>query len=155
MPPDNTRPVRVCSQGDSRVGWLTVRRRRLTARGVHPAGAVQHVCAWFYVDGAVAPTTGERFCLALPYLTAETCHLLVKTFAHASPDRLNRLLLDHRGAHPAQHLTIPAHGRLVFFPPDAPELNPMERVWREVKDDLAWQQFMHVEAQPDFVGQLS
>jgi hypothetical protein len=27
-------------------------------------------------------------------------------------------------------------------------------VWRDVKDDPAWQQFMHVEAQQDFVGQL-
>ena len=30
----------------------------------------------------------------------------------------------------------------------------MERVWRDVKDDLAWQQFMHVEAPQDVVGQL-
>jgi putative transposase len=44
--------------------------------------------------------------------------------------------------------------RLVFLPPYCPELNPIERVWRAVKDDLAWQQFMHVEAQQDFVGQL-
>jgi hypothetical protein len=31
MPPTHTRPVRVFSQGESRLGLLTVRRRRLTA----------------------------------------------------------------------------------------------------------------------------
>lgn len=154
MPPGNTRPVRVFSQDESRFGLLTVRRRRLTARGVQPVGAVQHVFEWFYVYGAVAPTTGERFFLELPYLNAETFQLFVNTFAHAFPDSLNVLLLDNSGAHTAQQLTIPANVRLVFFPPYCPELNPIERVWRDVKDDLAWKQFMHVEAQQDVVGQL-
>jgi transposase len=146
--------VRVFSQDESRFGLLTVRRRRLTARGVQPVGAVQHVFEWFYVYGAMAPTTGARFFLELPYLNAETFQLFVNTFAHAFPDSLNVLLLDNSGAHTAQQLTIPANVRLVFFPPYCPELNPIERVWRDVKDDLAWQQFMHVEAQQDFVGQV-
>jgi hypothetical protein len=63
IPPENTRPVRVFSQDESRLGLLTVRRRRLTVCGVQPVGAVQHVFEWFYVYGAVAPTTGERFLL--------------------------------------------------------------------------------------------
>jgi transposase len=32
-------------------------------------------------------------------------------------------------------------------------LNPIERVWRDLKDDLAWRQFATVEAQQDDVGQ--
>jgi hypothetical protein len=38
---------------------------------VQPVGAVQHVFEWWYVYGAVVPTTGERFFLELPYLNAE------------------------------------------------------------------------------------
>jgi putative transposase len=67
---------------------------------------------------------------------------------------LNLLLLDNRGAHTAQRLTLPANVRLGFFPPYGPELNPIERVWRDLKDDLAWQQFMHLEAQQIYVGNL-
>jgi hypothetical protein len=59
-PPEHTRPVRVFSQDDSRLGWLTVRRRRLTADGVQPVGAVHQVFAGFSGDGAGAPTTGAR-----------------------------------------------------------------------------------------------
>ena len=62
IPPAQTRPVRVFSQDERRFGGLTVRRRRLTAFGVQPVGTVPHVFEWFDVDGAVAPTTGERFC---------------------------------------------------------------------------------------------
>jgi len=154
IPPANTRPVRVFSQDERRFGLLTVRRRRLTARGVQPTGAVQHVFEWFYVYGAVAPTTGERFFLELPYLNAESFQLFIDAFAQAFADSLNILLLDNSGAHTAQQLTIPANVRLVFLPPYCPELNPIERVWRDLKDDLTWQQFPHVEVQQDYVGQL-
>jgi hypothetical protein len=133
---------------------LTVRRRRLTARGVQPLGAVQQVFAWFDVDGAVAPTTGERFCLQRPCLNAESYQLFVDAFAEAFADRFNILLLDTSGAHTAPRLTIPADRRLVCLPPYGPELNPIERVWRDLKDDLAWQPFLKVDAQQDEVEQL-
>src|ERR671915_142565 len=70
-PAANARPIRVFSQDESRFGLLTVRRRRLTACGVQPVGAVQHIFEWFSVYGAVEPTTGARFFLELPYLNTE------------------------------------------------------------------------------------
>jgi hypothetical protein len=154
IPPANTRPVRVFSQDARRFGVLTVRRRRLTARGVQPVGLGQHVFDWCYVYGAVAPTTGERCFLEWPYLHAETFPRFVDAFAQAFPDSLNILLLDHRGAHTAQHLRWPAHVRYVGLPPYGPELNPIERVWRDLKDDLAWQQFTDLNAQQEYVGDL-
>jgi transposase len=144
----------VFTQDESRLGLLTVRRRRLTAYGVQPVGSVQHVFEWFYVYGAVAPTTGERFFLELPYLNADSFQLFVNAFAHAFPDSLNILLLDNSGAHTAQRIRWPESVRCVWLPPYCPELNPIERVWRDLKDDLAWQQFPNVEAQLDYVGQL-
>jgi transposase len=154
IPPENTRPVRVFSQDESRVGLLTVRRRRLTACGVQPVGSVQHVFEWFYVYGAVAPTTGEHFFPELPYLNAQTFQLFVDAFAAAFPDSLNILLVDNSGAHTAQHMRWPEQVRCVWLPPYGPELNPIERVWRDLKDDVAWQQFLNVDAQQDEVGQL-
>jgi transposase len=133
---------------------LTVRRRRLTARGRQPVGSVQHVFEWFDVYGAVEPTTGERFFLELPYLNAESFQLFVETFAQAFPESLNLLLLDNSGAHTARHLTLPDNVRLVFLPPYCPELNPIERVWRDLKDALAWLHFPTLEAQQDYMATL-
>jgi transposase len=144
----------VFSQDESRFGLLTVRRRRLTARGVQPVGSVQHLFEWFYVYGAVAPATGARFFLELPYLNAEGFQLFLDAFAQAFADSLNILLLDNSGAHTAQRLSIPAHVRLVFLPPYCPELNPIERVWRDLKDDMAWQHFSNLAAQQDYVCDL-
>jgi transposase len=154
IPPDNTRPIRVFSQDESRFGLLTVRRRRLTARGIQPVGLVQHTFEWFYVYGAVAPTTGERFFLELPYLNADTFQIFLDAFADAFPDSLNILLLDNSGAHTAQCLRWPANVLPGWLPPYCPELNPSERVWRDVKDDLAWLQFPALDAQQMYVGDL-
>jgi hypothetical protein len=117
MPPENMHPVRVVSQAESRVGLLTVRRRRLTARGVQPVGAVPHLLAWLSVYGAVAPTPGERCFLERPYRNAESFQLCINACAQAVADSLNILLLDHSGAHTAQRLTIPANVRLLCWPP--------------------------------------
>jgi transposase len=107
---------------------LTVRSRSLTARGVQPLGAVQHVFEWFYVYGAIAPTTGERFFLELPYLNAENFQIFIELFAEAFPDSLNLLRLDNSGARTAQRITMPEHVCLVFLPGYCAELNPIEWV---------------------------
>jgi transposase len=144
----------VFSQDAGRFGLLTVRRRRLTARGVQPIGPVQHVFEWFYVYGAVEPMTGERFFLELPYLNAAMFQLFMDAFAKAFPSSLNLRLLENSGAHTAERLILPANVRLVFLPPYCPELNPIERVWRDLKDALAWLHFAHLEGQQDDVAEL-
>jgi hypothetical protein len=121
---------------------------------VQPIGAVQHVFAWFYVYGAVEPTPGDRFFLALPYLNAEMFQLFVEACAQAFPNSLNLLLLENSGAHTSQWLTLPENVHLVFLPPYCPELNPIERVWRDLKDDVAWQQCTDLNAQQDYLRHL-
>ena len=70
------------------------------------------------------------------------------------PDSLNILLWANRGAHTAQRIRWPANVQPVWLPPYCPELNPLERVWRDVKDDLAWQPFVDLAAQQVYVGNL-
>ena len=70
------------------------------------------------------------------------------------PDSWNLRLRDHRGAHTAQRILGPENVRCVWLPPDGPELNPIERVGRDLKDDLAWQPCANVEAPQADGGQL-
>ncbi len=82
---------------ESRWGLRTIRRRRITARGVKPVGTVQHRDATFWCDPAALPASGSAF-------------------------------------------------SLIFLPPYSPELNPIERVWRQLRDRLAWQRFPTLDA---------
>jgi transposase len=62
---------------------------------------------------------------------------------------LTILVLDQRGGHSANGLVLPAHVRRVWLPPASPERTPIDRVWRDRKDAIAWQQFIDLEAQQE------
>jgi transposase len=126
---------------ESRLGLQTVRRRRLTARGTKPVGPCQHRFDNFYLYGAIAPGSGDGYFLGLPKLNADLFQLFLDRFAVARPETLNVLLVDNSRCHTAHTLQIPSNVRLVFQEPYAPELNPAERVWQALKDELAWQCF--------------
>jgi transposase len=52
---------------------------------------------------------------------------------------------------------IPEHTRdvrCVWLPPHAPELSPLERVWRDGKEDLAWLRCPDVDTHQHEVGDL-
>jgi putative transposase len=84
--------------------------------------------------------------LAWPSRKADTFQLCVAAFAPASPDSLTSLLLDKSGAPTARRIRWPAHVRAGSLPPYGPELNPMERVWRDRKAERAWPPFTDLEA---------
>jgi transposase len=130
-------PVKVFAQDESRVGLWPIIRRRLTACGVQPLATVTHAFDNFSLYGAVEPTTGARFFLELPWLNTATFQLWVDHFAQAFPDSFNVLVLDNGAFHKAKALQWPAHVAPVFLPPYSPELNPIERLWRDLKDKLA------------------
>lgn len=146
IPSDRTLPIQVFAHDESRVGLQTIRRRRITAKGVKPQGTVQHDYDNCWVYGSVAPTTGERFFLLLPTLSAEQMQIFVDEFAKAHPSTFNVLLLDNSGAHTAKRLKLPPNVALVFQPAASPELNPAERVWQDLKEQLAWMTFADLDA---------
>jgi transposase len=131
---------------ESRLGLQTIRRRRITARGTQPVGIYQHAYHNFYVYGAIAPRTGDAYFLGMSTLRAAHFQLFLDRFAAARPQTLNILLVDNSRTHTAADLRIPANIKLLFQPPYAPELNPAERVWRVLKDALAWQCFTDLAA---------
>ena len=45
-------------------------------------------------------------------------------------------MLDHAPAHIAKTLVIPANVVLIYLPPYCPELNPVERLWQDLKGRL-------------------
>jgi transposase len=48
------------------------------------------------------------------------------------------MILDNGAFHKAKKLSIPTNARLVFLPPYSPELNPVERFWQDLKDQLSF-----------------
>jgi transposase len=64
------------------------------------------------------------------------------------------LLVDNGGIHVASDLEIPENIFLLFQPPYSPELNPIERVWEYLKDQLGWKLFSDLKELEDKVFEL-
>ncbi len=133
-----TLPLELWAMDESRFGLHTVRRRRITLRGIKPIGRYQHDFDNFYIYGAVAPRTGDGYFQARLALNSTQFQAFLDDFAAARPHTFNVLILDNARAHRASDLKLPANVALIFQPPYAPELNPCERVWLALKDGLAW-----------------
>jgi transposase len=130
-------PLKVFAQDETRLGLLPVVRRRLTARGVQPVATVTPQFDNFYLYGAVEPTTGASFFLELPYLNSGAFQLWLDGFAAPFPQSLNLRILDNGAGHKAKAVRWPSNVLPIFLPPYSPELNPIERLWRDLKDKLA------------------
>jgi transposase len=115
-------------------------RRRITARGVQPLLLAAYHFESLYLYGAVEPLTGESFFLELPTLNTQGFQLFLDHFAATDAASFHLLLLDNGAFHKARALRLPPNLGLLFFPPYAPELNPIERLWRDLKDWLAHSQ---------------
>jgi hypothetical protein len=137
--------VRIFCQDESRVGLLPVPRRRMTVSGIKPVGPGQYQFENFSVYGAVEPTTGESFFLEFPPLNTANFQIFLNEFSHSYQETLNMILMDHGSCHQAKSLVLPDHVVCLFLPPYSPELNPIERLGRDLQDRLAWVRFTQLE----------
>ena len=66
------------------------------------------------------------------------CQIFLNALAHQYPDTVTIVLMDNGSCHTAKALVVPANMGCLFLPPYSPELNPIERLWQDVKAQLAW-----------------
>jgi len=65
----------------------------------------------------------------------------LELFATAYPDDLHIIQLDNGGFHSSLNLSIPENVILLFQPAYSPEVNPIERLWGYIKEQLKWLRF--------------
>ena len=87
-----------------------------------------------YAYAAVDVVTGAMDSLILPYVNTDCMQVFVDEVAARHPERRIVMVLDGAGWHRGQGLKLPANLRLLSLPPYAPELNPVEHVWDELRD---------------------
>jgi hypothetical protein len=125
--------VRVLCQDESRLGLHLPIHRRLTGYGVKPVQVVEPLYESYWLYAAVEPTTGEAFWWELPHLDAECFSLFLGKFGQSYAESLNLILLDQAPAHVAKRVSVPENVVLVWLPAYSPELNPVERLWEDLK----------------------
>ena len=129
-------PVRLFFQDEARVGLHLPRYRRLTGRGVCPVQPFDPLYEYYWLYGAVEPATGEAHFWEMPALNADCFSVYLRELSRAYPDTLNVIALDNAPAHIARAVVVPANVVLLPLPSYSPELNPVERLWLHVRQQI-------------------
>lgn len=95
----------------------------------------QHIRQYTYAYAAIEPKTGETVSLMLPLVNTEAMNMHLAEIASRYPDNQIALVLDGAGWHTTDHLSIPENLTLIFLPPYSPELNPVEQLWKAMRQN--------------------
>jgi len=88
-------------------------------------------CYWLY--GAVDVVSGSSFFLEMSALDGDEFTVFLAELSREYAESLNVVIIDGAGAHTSPRLAVPENVVLVRLPPYCPDLNPVERLWRDVK----------------------
>ncbi len=120
-----------------RYGTRTELGRRWTACRYRPSGAMPIGYNYGYLSVALNPRSGELFALILPDMTVESFQAFVDEFGKFVGDQTQvRLIADGAAAHRSLRLKLKESVRIEQLPAYSPELNPVERLFKELRQKL-------------------
>lgn len=125
------KPLEIWFQDEARVGQKGTLTRLWARRGSRPRAPRDTRYEWAYLFGAVCPERAQSVALVLPHVNAEAMNLhLAEIGRFVAPGAHAVIVLDGAGWHSPPALQPPDNISLLFLPPYAPELNPVENVWQ-------------------------
>lgn len=131
----DSRPVVIMAQDEGRFGRISDVRTCWAPKGVRPRIAKQIVRSFVYVYAAVCMALGKMTSLILPYANTEMMNLFLEEVSKDFKDCFVIMLVDGAGWHRSGRLQLPENIKLVYQPSHSPELNPVEHLWEELREN--------------------
>ena len=125
---------RLMFQDEARFGRMARPKRCWASKGCRPVMANGYEREFTYVYGAVSPLEGEMDWMLCKEMNTERMGEFLTQVSTCHPDDFILLVLDGASSHKAKALVVPANVRLIPRPPYAPELNPQEHLWDELRE---------------------
>ena len=127
-------PICLMFQDEARFGRISDTRRCWCPKPDRPLCKSMMTHEYTYAYAAVAVADGRLDTLILPHVNGACMQLFLNEVAlrHAN-DRIV-MVLDGAGWHRNHSLQIPENLRLLTLPPYAPELNPVEHIWDDLRE---------------------
>ncbi|RYD25785.1 MAG: IS630 family transposase [Verrucomicrobiaceae bacterium] len=143
-------PVRFWIMDESRFGLHTVVRRCWGLPGIRVVKSFQQRFEWEYLYGSINIITGEPVFYHMPEVTCVAVNLFLGEIAAGDPDAHHVVLWDGAGFHQPPDPDDPecpdlTKVHVLKLPPYCPELNPVEKVWDQLKDAVCNRVFKSIE----------
>ena len=127
--------LRLMLQDEGRFGRISMLRRCWAPRGVRPCVPSQIVREYTYAYAAVSPHDGTMDSLILPEVSERAMSIFLREVSDRHPDEFILMVMDGAGWHRAKELIVPGNMALLFLPPYSPELNPVEHIWENIREN--------------------
>lgn len=128
------RHVRLMFQDEARFGRMVRIRRCWAPRPCRPAVNNGYEREFVYVYGAVSPVEGELDWMICREMNTQRMTEFLAQVSQSHAQDFIVMVVDGASSHVAKDLRVPENVRLVRLPPYAPELNPQEHVWDELRE---------------------
>ena len=129
--------VRLWVEDETRIGLMPIHRRRITWKGIRPKISSEIKREYGYLFGMIEPLTGKDFMMEMPNLDTASMQVFMNEFSLEDETSLHLIVVDNASAHTTEKLKVADNIVFIFLPANAPELNPIERFWKELKDWLS------------------
>ena len=121
-------------QDEARFGLISDIRRCWAPKPLRPLCQAMLTHQYTYVYSAVDVCTGELDSLILPHVNTACMQLFLDEISARHPNEHIVMVIDGAGWHRVHALKAPHNIHLLTLPPYAPELNPVEHVWDELRE---------------------
>ncbi len=128
--------MRIMFADEARFGRINRPRPCWAPTGVRPEVASQLIREYIYLYGAVSPKDGACVYLIMPKSDTQCFQAFLNALSRKFSKQDILLVLDGAPNHRSSELNIPRNISLFFLPPYAPELNPKENLWDEIREKI-------------------
>lgn len=128
------RHVRIMFQDEARFGRMVRIRRCWSPAPNRPMVDNGYEREFTYTYGAVSPIEGELDWMICPKMNTDYMGEFLAQVSAAHPVEFIVMIVDGASSHVAKALVIPENILLYRLPPYAPQLNPQEHIWDELRE---------------------
>jgi putative transposase len=121
---------------EARFGRINRPRPCWAPIGIRPKVAAQLIREYTYLYGAVCPKDGTCVYLIMPTSDTACFQAFLDVLSRKYARQQILLVLDGAPNHHSDELLVPDNISLLFLPPYAPELNPKENLWEEIREKI-------------------
>lgn len=122
-------------QDEARFGRVSLPRSSWAPRGMRPVCQTQIIREYTYAYSAISPLDGVIDSLIAPVATTEVMEIFLKQVAERFSEEYIIMIMDNASWHTTGKLSLPKNLALCFLPPYSPQLNPVEHLWKEIRQN--------------------
>lgn len=119
---------------EARFGRISDTRRCWCPKPIRPVCYAMVSQEYTYAYAAVSVSDGKMDSLILPHVNGECMQIFLDEMAARYPNNRIIMVLDGAGWHKSGYLKLPDNLRMLNLPPYAPELNPVEHIWDDLRE---------------------